>query len=434
VLDSTKNPSFKAWYALVAVIIATFFGMVDRQILVLVTDPIERDMHITDVQIGVLQGIGPGLLAAVGMIALGWLADRTARQNILAVCIVLWSFATAACGMAQNFHQLLFACVAIALGEAAIAPVFYSMVPDLFPGKSRLTANLVYFGAVTIGAGLGVALSGAVIGAVTAHRANLPAPLATTATWRIAFFVVAAPGVLIATLVALIGSIARQSPKETLTASNGVLAYYRGHWRTAGGVYVSGGLYALVYYATMVWTPVMVMRILGAPPAEVGLGIGAAFSIGSIVGVFLAGSVAKVLRSKFGIMTPMRIFQGSLLLTTVPLVLLLTATQPWQVYVLAGVQMAVATTGTALTPTMLQDIAPGRIRGQLIAIYTLFYSLIASISPVLVGAVSDALARYPRGLLWALVIVPVPCLIFAVLILALIDRHFRRTIGAFAPA
>lgn len=434
--DSTvpPRPGLRAWYALTVIIAATLFGMVDRQILVLVTEPLKREMGVTDLQIGLLQGVGPGLFAAVGVVVLGWLADRTARQTILAVCVVLWSLATAGCGLAQNFHQLLVASIAIALGEAALGPVFYSMVPDLFPGRSRMTANLVYFGAVVVGGGFGVALSGAVVGFVQAHRASLPAALAGLSAWRIAFFVVAAPGPLLAAAVALIGSVARRHEKGAPEAGGGVAAYFRGHWRTAAGLYISTGFCGLALLAIMAWTPVMVIRILGASATEAGYGFGGAVVAGSIVGVLLAGAVPGLLRGRFGVMTPVRIFQASLVLMLAPTLMLLMVERPWQVYGLVAIQLVMATAGAALTPTLLQDIAPDRIRGRLIAINSVFYSAMASLAPVLVGAVSDRLAGQPRALLCALVIVAAPSLAAAALILAAVDRPFRRTIALFAPA
>jgi MFS family permease len=341
--------------------------------------------------------------------------------------------ATAACGLAQSFHQLLFASIAIALGEAALGPVFYSMVPDLFPGKSRMTANLVYFGGLVIGSGFGVALSGAVVGGVEAHRADLPGVLAHISSWRVAFLVVAAPGALIAAAVALIGTVARRHERGAQEAAGGMSAYFREHWRTAVGLYLAIGFYGLALFASMTWTPVMIIRVLRASAAQVGYGFGAAVSVGSVVGIVTAGALARLLRGRFAIMTPMRIFQASMALAVVPILLMLAVNRPWQAYVLVGIQIAMCTMGTALTPTMLQDIAPGRIRGQVIAVNTVLYSVMGSAAPVLVGFASEGFAGQPRGLLWALVLVSVPALAAAVLIVTLVDRHFHRTITTFAP-
>jgi MFS family permease len=431
--EASERPGPQAWYALAVVILATIFGFVDRQILVLITEPLKRDLGITDTQIGLIQGIGPGLFAAVGVVGLGWLADRTARQHILAVCVVLWSIATAACGLAQNFGQLLVAGVAIALGEAALAPVFYSIVPDLFPGKSRTTANLVFFGAFTIGAGVGVALSGSVISLIEAHRASLPPALSQLAAWRLTFLAVAAPGILIGLLVALIGPIARRTAKAPSEAATGVAEYYRAHWRTAVGFYLAMGLYGLSLFALYSWAPVYMIRVLKASPAEVGYGVGAAFGVGSIVGVIGAGIAHRLLKSRFGIMTPMRIFQACLSLALIPIVLQLWVTRPWEAYVLTGAIYSLIMLGAALTPTMLQDLSPAETRGRVIALATLAYSVLGSLSPMIIGALSDAMAREPRGLISALVMVSAPSLAAAVLLLWIIDRPFRRTIEEYAP-
>jgi MFS family permease len=335
--------------------------------------------------------------------------------------------------LARNFHELLLASVAIALGEAAIGPVFYSMVPDLFPGRSRITANLVYFGAVVIGTGFGVALSGAAIAAVDAHRSALPAGLTHMSAWRLAFLIVAAPGALIAPAVALIGRVPRELTAEGKAASHDLMSYFREHWRAVGGVFLATGLYSLSLYAFLTWAPVIVIRVFGAPASSVGYHLGAAFGIGSAAGVVAAGVGAKLLQGRFGVLTPLRIFQASLVMMLAPLLLLLIIDRPWEAYVLFGVMIGLAMMGTALTPTMLQDIAPDGMRGRVIAANTFCYSLIASLAPILVGAASDAFHGALQGLVWALVLVSAPCLAAAMLVLARVEPAFTRTVAAFSP-
>ncbi|AXL53649.1 Major Facilitator Superfamily protein [Paraburkholderia caffeinilytica] len=65
------------------------------------------------------------------------LTDRFARPRIIACGIALWSLATTACGVGQNFTQMFVARMSVGVGEAALSPGTYSMLTDLFP-KSKL--------------------------------------------------------------------------------------------------------------------------------------------------------------------------------------------------------------------------------------------------------------------------------------------------------
>src|SRR5690606_19083833 len=132
------------------------------------------------------------------------------RRWLLAGCILAWSAATAACGFARDSTELLFAAVGVAIGEAVLTPLIYSMIPDLFPGERRTLANLVYFGASLVGAGLGLALSGALVGLL---------PEGPIRPWRLAFLVAAAPAPLLALGVAMIGRVPHGPVADTVRAT-----------------------------------------------------------------------------------------------------------------------------------------------------------------------------------------------------------------------
>ena len=429
-----SRPTVRAWYALAVVILATLFGFVDRQILILVTEPLKHEMHLTDAQIGLLQGLGPGVLASVGTIVLGWLADRTARHVVLAICVLLWSAATAAIGLAHSFPELILATAAIGLGEAAIGPVFYSMVPDLFPDRSRLLANLIFYGAITIGTGFGVSLSGSVIQWAQGHRAELPHVIASLSAWRIAFLLVALPGLPISLAIMMIGPVRRVVETTLIQPACNLKDHLRRNATALAGLCTAMGFYGIALYSIYAWTAPYIIRALGAGPVEVGYGTGAAFSVGPLLGVVLAGVLGKRLSVRFGLMTPVRLYQTSMWVALIPLLLLLRIDRPWQAYVLLGLVAAATTMGTALTPTLLQDLAPAALRGRIIAIVGLAYTSFSSLAPILTGALSDVLSSHPRGLLLAILAVSAPALLIAFGVLRLVERPLRRTIKAYSPS
>ena len=71
----------QANYALVVFLLAYVLSFVDRQILALMVDPIRQDLGLSDVQIGLLQGLAFAILYAVMGLPFGMLADRISRTN-----------------------------------------------------------------------------------------------------------------------------------------------------------------------------------------------------------------------------------------------------------------------------------------------------------------------------------------------------------------
>ncbi len=427
------RPSARAWYALTVIIAATLIGFVDRQVLYLVADQLKHEMHLSDSQLGVLQGLGPGLFGAFGAIALGWISDRTPRQLTLAACILAWSAATAASGLAANFSQMLLATVAIALGEAALGPVFFSMVPDLFPGRSRTTANLVFFGVVVFGAGFGLALGGTAMGFIEAHRAWLPPDLSRLAAWRIAFFLVAIPGVPIGLAVAAIGSVKRTVAQATDQRYGSLRAYIRQHGRALGGIYAGTTLCMLGVGATG-WMPIHIMRTLKATSAQVGVGLGVAVAIGALAGVLTSGFVVRALDRRLGRTAPLITYLSAMLIALPLLALQILARTPVEAFVLFGLMLMATTAAAALVPNMLQDISPAGLRGRILALWGMLTSLGGAAAPVLVGGLSDTLAGRPQGLIWSVVLVGAPALAAGVVTMRLTAGAFRRTAEALAPA
>lgn len=73
-------------------------------------------------------------------IPLGRLADSRSRRGLIAWGFALWSLFTAGCGLVRNFAQMLLCRVGGGVGEAALSPSAYSLIPDYFPPKIRSTA------------------------------------------------------------------------------------------------------------------------------------------------------------------------------------------------------------------------------------------------------------------------------------------------------
>ena len=122
-----------AWYVMVVLVIAYAFSYIDRTILTLLVEPIRASLDISDTEISLLHGFAFALFYTILGMPIGWLADRGNRIKIISVAVYMWSFATAACGLANSFLQMFLARVSVGIGEAALSPSAYSLVTDYFP-------------------------------------------------------------------------------------------------------------------------------------------------------------------------------------------------------------------------------------------------------------------------------------------------------------
>jgi predicted MFS family arabinose efflux permease len=173
-------------YVLIILTLVYTFNHIDRQILVILLEPIKADLGLSDGQLGLLSGLAFAAFYATLGIPIAMWADRGDRRSIIALALTIWSGMTALSGFAQNFWHLLLARMGVGVGEAGGTPPATSMISDLYAPHERATALGVY----TTGIGLGI-LAGFVMGGYVYEAWG----------WRVAFFVAGVPGLVLAAVV-----------------------------------------------------------------------------------------------------------------------------------------------------------------------------------------------------------------------------------------
>jgi MFS family permease len=231
--------------------LAYTFNFLDRQLLALLAEPVKRDLHLSDGQLGLLTGFAFALFYTLFGLPIARLADRSHRVRIVALACTVWSLFSAGCGLAGTFLQLAVARVGVGVGEAGGATPSYAIISDLFPRQRRGAALALYSLGVPCGTAVGAALGGG----VAAHYG-----------WRAAFFAVGLPGVLIALLILAVvrepvrGGLDPAALPQAETARLGdVVAMFFRHpvlrWTALGT-----GLFAFAGYGMLNWTPAFLMR------------------------------------------------------------------------------------------------------------------------------------------------------------------------------
>src|SRR5262245_52884570 len=124
-----------AWYVVAVLTLANVCALVDRQILSLLVVPIRRDLGLTLTQTSYLAGVPFAVFFTLMGIPIAVLADRGNRRTIIAAGIALWSFMTAACGLAGTFGRLMLARIGVGVGEASLLAPGTSLIADYFDNR-----------------------------------------------------------------------------------------------------------------------------------------------------------------------------------------------------------------------------------------------------------------------------------------------------------
>ena len=177
----------------------------------------------------------------------------------------------------------------------------------------------------------------------------------------------------------------------------------------------------------MMWFPLALPRAFGIDPATVGVGLGQAVVIASIVGILLPGIALKA-GQRLGGLPPIKvatIFNG---LACLPAMCLPFISSPLQAYVIVATQGAILVASSALMPGVIQDLAPSHLRSRVLSLLGIMNGLALAISPLAVGLISGLITG-PRGLLYSITLVGLPSLVGAAILLMVAWRPYANTVS-----
>ena len=273
-------------FALVMLTAVYALNFIDRQILVILQEPIKAEMGLSDAQLGLLSGFAFAVIYVTAGIPIAYWADRGNRRNVVSLAVAVWSGMTALSGLAQNYGQLLLARVGVGLGEAGGSPPAHSMISDYYPPEQRATALSFYSSGIYFGILLGFLFGGVI---------------ADTFGWRMAFMVVGLPGVLFAVVLRMTlreprrGQWEKTTPKGPQPGLKEAVALLRDRpsfWYTALG----SALASYVAYGNGNFLPSFLIRNHEMSIAEVGAVLALVAGVSGAIGTFLGG----YLSDKFG--------------------------------------------------------------------------------------------------------------------------------------
>jgi MFS family permease len=139
-----------------------FLNYVDRGALPTAASLIQRDLHLTAAQLGMLLSAFFWTYASI-QIPIGWLAERYGAHRVLAIGLAVWAMSTMLVGVVSSFILLLVLRLTLGVGESVGFPCMSKILASVVPKESLGTANGVVACAYLLGPAAGIFLGGLLI-------------------------------------------------------------------------------------------------------------------------------------------------------------------------------------------------------------------------------------------------------------------------------
>lgn len=379
----SSTSGFYRGYFLALLFLSYALYALDRSVMLVLVEPIKRDLGFTDGQMGIIIGPAFSIVFALSGIPLGLLADRRSRRNIVAGCLALWSVATGACGLAYSFLQMAIGRMVVGGAISGGAPAAMSIISDIYRPERRATAMSVYYAGGSLGAVLSFG-----IGSI----------IAVNYGWRAALYSAAAPGVIVAVLMMLTVREPERGASEGAGGSRAAQIGFRATlafiWKQKAAVHILIGLMCLhaVGNGGMAFFASFMIRSHGMPLKEAGALISLLYLCATPLSQVVSGMVADHL-GKFDVRWRVRLgWLGSI-----------GSFLSISSMMLAGSKLGMAvafvcwafSTGLYQGPVyaMLQSLVGPRMRGTIGSLqFVLTAAIGGAVGPLFVGILSDALS------------------------------------------
>ena len=415
------DPAY-SWFVVAAVSLLQIGSYIDRQVITLLVEPMREDFGIGDTQVSLLLGFAFAVFYAVMAIPAGRLADRYSRVRLIIASVFFWTLATLWCMVAEGYRGLFIARMLVGLGEAALIPAAFSLLSDYFrPGKLGLATSTVT-GASFLGSGVALALGGYVISRLpSAQFITLPL-VGDVRSWQLAFGFASIPSVVFLGLFLFVREPARSgqlAPREKGVSIQEALKYLGADKALWTSVFIGMAMIGAFQYGLTAWVPTFFIRSYGWTTAEIGQLYGATFLICGTSGTVTGGWLCDRLFQHFGrrtfVITPL--LSAGL---SIPLVLGFALGGSGLVSAIMLVPLTfIGTMAFGAAIASIPSLAPNQMRGQLVAVYILFSTIIGQgCGPWLIAVFTEYVLGDPQAIRLSIGVVSTSLLVLAAIILA----------------
>jgi MFS family permease len=370
-----------SYFALVVLFSMNLLNYVDRYVFFSSGPKISEELHFSDTQFGKLS-VSFMVVYTIASPFMGFLGDRYSRRRLLSFGVALWSVATVGTAFASGFYDMFFWRALLGIGEASYGIIAPALLADLFPPKYRGRVMGLYFLALPVGGAIGSGIGGW---------------FSTHTDWRLAFWVVGIPGLLVSVAGLLMHDPGRGASegKSTGKEDRPRLADYLSIFRTPSFVFNTAGLAAVTFAlgAYAVWAVTFYQRVRGMDGSQAGIWIGILTAVAGLLGILL-GTIAADALLRFTRRAYL-IWPGVAVAVAVPCVIgtiLESDRNTSLAYLFVASIMMASVLGPSNTVTA--NVVPANRRAAGYALCIFLVHLFGDISsPLLIGYVSDFFGR-----------------------------------------
>lgn len=407
--DGMTAPSGKVWpstgaayWALFAIILATFMSFLDAVVFGMLAENIKKDFSLTDTQLGFLAGPATIICYFFVGIPLGRLADIYPRKLVLSASAGIVGLLIALSGIAQTFAQFVGTRVFLAAGGSAHAPASYSLLSDAFPPKILTRAfALLQIGFIG-GTTLGPIIGGRLVKASGEWTAQ-PFLGLSIYNWQWVLLYLAIPSFIASLIFLTIEEPQRLAPRTAdVHVPTGVgfmrkVITFMG-FDAARAIHIGGKVYypmfaalalsAVESFGIMFWRTPYLMREYGWDAKQIGDTIGTTALIASIAGMIVGGMFVEWLAKRHkdaNIRAAFFCFCG----TTVVIITALLIPDPFWSTIAFGCAAFFGIAGAVPQNAAIQRVAPNDMRGQITAFYLFMFTFFGAMGSWFIGAISD---------------------------------------------
>lgn len=376
------------WFMLVLLSLAFFFSQADRVLFGLLTIPIQNELHLTDLQIGIVNTALFVTLAFTVPLA-GILGDRFNRKWVITSALLFWSAMTAATGLVGGIcGMIFFRSILTGGGEAFYGPSAYALIAAHHK-ETRSLALAIHQAALY----LGLMFSGALVAWV----------LKAFGGWRVVFLVFGGSGFALGvSFIWLLKDGAREVVgTEGQNCSAGAFrAGCRAFFRCPTVVLNAIGFIAICFAnnAYISWAPKFAAQKFGLSVGAAGNGTMLYHHLAAFAAILVAGWVTDAMIARGNPRFRLAL-QTTAMLLGAPMLVWFgfspTVASCFAATTLYGVFRGIY---EANTQASAFDAVRPENRSTVVALADLLAMLIGSLSPLMIGAMSDRMGM--RGFEW----------------------------------
>lgn len=418
-----------AWWALTVLTALYVCSYLDRYVMTMLVTDIQASLKMSDFQMGLVLGPAFALFFAIFSIPLAWAADRYSRRWVIFAGALMFGLATALSGIVISFNTLLLARVFVAVGEASLGPAALALLADKFPRERMSTAISIFATGPKIGGTAAYGVGGITLLAMAGVAVALPG-LSDVEPWRLTFFAIGIPSILVAGLLFTFSEPPVKTRKAMADQGEGrddVVQFFKSERRLFIPLLLGFSAMSICGNSLIAWLPTFSQRSFGWPPDLYGPLL-SAVSFAGAISLPIKGMIMDRLFAK-GVRDIHIRFYSWLLMATLPLALTIffipNGVWFFVPYAVVGV---VAIPWTAYASVCVQMVTPPNLRGRVWGAMLIPLITAGGIGPVLVGLLTDEVFGDPAKIGWSLATVMGIFIPAALFCMRLCLRHLNHAV------